>query len=209
MGSWNARSARSKRLSWIWTRPGRFVCRPAQQPWSATSDLHPLQSDRACRLWREISSGVPHIDQPGGIRGQFLGCEKDGQKPANALVPLGRSSHAAGQSGDGERQSTTTASAQARPADAAPPPDLSTNPAFAQSRIRPRVFAALRQTVSRSCCNYETDACILSRIKWFCLKGCGCRKLGDKISHWKHLRKRGQSRDSCATCFSRTSFAIN
>ncbi len=104
------------------------------------SDLHPLQSDRACRLWREISSGAPHFDQPGGIRGQFLGCEKDGQKPANALVPLGRSSHAAGQSGDGERQSRTTAPAQARPAYAAPPPDLSTNPAFAQSRIKPQSF---------------------------------------------------------------------
>ena len=50
------------------------------------------------------ASGAPHFDQPGGIRGQFLGCEKDGQKPANALVPLGGSSHAAGQSGDGERQ---------------------------------------------------------------------------------------------------------
>ena len=120
--------------------PGRFVCRPAQQPWSATSDLYPLQPDRACRLWREISSGAPHFDQPGGIRGQFLGCEKDGQKPANALVPLGRSSHAAGQSGDGERQSTTTAPAQARPAYAAPPPDLSTNPAFAQSSIKPQSF---------------------------------------------------------------------
>ena len=120
--------------------PGRFVCRPAQQPWSATSDLYPLQPDRACRLWREISSGAPHFDQPGGIRGQFLGCEKDGQKPANALVPIGRSSHAAGQSGDGERQSTTTAPAQARPAYAAPPPDLSTNPAFAQSRIKPQSF---------------------------------------------------------------------
>jgi hypothetical protein len=56
------------------------------------------------------------------------------------LVPLGRSSHAAGQSGDGDRQSTTTAPAQARPAYAAPPPDLSTNPAFAQSRIKPRSF---------------------------------------------------------------------
>ena len=55
-------------------------------------------------------------------------------------VPLGRSSHAAGQSGDGERQSTTTAPAQARPAYAAPPPDLSTNPAFAQSRTKPQSF---------------------------------------------------------------------
>ena len=78
------------------------------------------------------------------IRGQFLGCEKDGQKPANALAPLGRSSHAAGQSGDGERQSTTTAPAQARPAYAAPPPDLSTNPAFAQSRIKPKGFCRSR-----------------------------------------------------------------
>ncbi len=34
--------------------------------------------------------GRPHFDQPGGIHRQFLGCEKDGQKPANALVPLGR-----------------------------------------------------------------------------------------------------------------------
>jgi hypothetical protein len=82
---------------------------------------------------RDIERGAA-FDQPGGIRGQFLGCEKDGQKPANALVPLGRSSHAAGQSGDGDRQSTTTAPAQARPAYAAPPPDLSTYPAFAQSR---------------------------------------------------------------------------
>ena len=39
--------------------------------WSATSDLHPLQSDRACRLWRQISSGAPRFDQPGGIRGNL------------------------------------------------------------------------------------------------------------------------------------------
>ena len=113
-----------------------------------------LQSDRACRLWREISSGAPHFDQPGGIRGQFLGCEKDGQKPANALAPLGRSSHAAGQSGDGERQSTTTAPAQARPAYAAPPPDLSTNPAFAQSRIKPQTFCR-----SQLICARPSDDC--------------------------------------------------
>ncbi|VTZ51636.1 hypothetical protein MPC4_420001 [Methylocella tundrae] len=53
------------------------------------------------------------------------------------------SSHAAGSSGYGERQSTTTAPAQARPASAASPPDLSTNPTFAQSRLNPRVFTAV------------------------------------------------------------------
>jgi type I restriction enzyme R subunit len=44
---------------------------------------------------------------------------------------------------------------------------------------------------------------------WFCLNLCGYRKLGDKISHWKHLRKRVQSRDYRTTCFSRMSFSIN
>jgi hypothetical protein len=131
--------------------PFRFCCHASstQFAFCRSSQFRLTQSEEdphACRLWREISSGAPHFDQPGGIRGQFLGCEKDGQKPANALVPLGRSSHAAGQSGDGDRQSTTTAPAQARPAYAAPPPDLSTKPAFAQSRIKPRVFAALVST---------------------------------------------------------------
>jgi hypothetical protein len=46
---------------------GRFFRRPAQQSWSATSDLHSLQSGRACRLWREISRGPPRFDQPGRI----------------------------------------------------------------------------------------------------------------------------------------------
>ena len=86
-------------------------------------------------------------DQPGGIRGQFLGCEKDGQKPANALVPLGRSSHAAGQSGDGERQSTTTDGTS--PACLrCPSTRSSANPAYS-SRIKPQTFAALYYSPSR------------------------------------------------------------
>jgi hypothetical protein len=63
---------------------------------------------------------------------------KGWSKPADALVGLGRSSRAASQSGYGERQSFTTAPAQGRPACAAPPPNPSTNPAFAQSRLNPR-----------------------------------------------------------------------
>ncbi len=27
----------------------------------------PIQSDRTCQLWRQISSGAPHFDQPGRI----------------------------------------------------------------------------------------------------------------------------------------------
>jgi len=113
---------------------------PAIRPQAAGSpNYEPAAAEKAKIARRGVVAPLT-FDQPGGIRGQFLGCEKDGQKPANALVPLGRSSHAAGQSGDGERQSTTTAPAQARPAYAAPPPDLSANPAFAQSRIKPQTF---------------------------------------------------------------------
>jgi len=32
---------------------------------------------------------APRLDQPGGLRGQFPGYKKDGQKPANAVVPSG------------------------------------------------------------------------------------------------------------------------
>lgn len=66
--------------------------------------------------------------------------DEDAAPAANAPVAFGRSSHVAGSSGYDEWQSTTATVAQARPGCAVPPPRLSTNPAFALSRLNPRVF---------------------------------------------------------------------
>ena len=119
--------------------PFRFCCHATstQFAFCRSSQFRLTQSEedpRACRLWREISSAARAAFRPAW------------RSAVNSLVAksLGRSSHAEGQSGDGERQSTTTAPAQARPAYAAPPPDLSTNPAFAQSPIKPQSFCRSR-----------------------------------------------------------------
>jgi len=87
-----ARFARSKDGSWNGQLDARRLSPPGSQPGQQLL-TYTAPTDRACRLWREYRAGAA-FRQPGGFRGQFHGCEKDGQKPANALVHLGRSSHA-------------------------------------------------------------------------------------------------------------------
>jgi len=89
-----------------WTSwDARALCLPpAQQPWSATSDLYPLQPDRACRLWREYRAGAAFRPACGSAVNSMVA--KRMSKASKCAGPPRALISCRSQSGDGERQST-------------------------------------------------------------------------------------------------------